>query len=181
MQRANRPQRANRGYTGRPRAPPQNPRKPGNPLKIIFREGLGPNQLAQRPPGYHTIHLGHGIPHILDFGTIPPTKPCSPGPHFGTKNVPGPARARFSNPGSKFWPPGPKSGPRDQTHKMCAPKTHAQPCPQKWKPSHMVQVMARNHSGANQANPGQARPHKVPLQKPRGLKSLVPVHQIKQK
>ena len=67
--------------------------------------------------------------------------------------VPKPPRARFPNPRSKFWIRGPKMDLRGQKPKRCAPKNHAENWSRNWKWSHMVQVMAKNHSGANQAKP----------------------------
>ena len=52
----------------------------------------GGNVLAQRPPRYHTIHLGRRNHPNLKFGGHSLAKPRFPNPHFCSQNLPGPAQ-----------------------------------------------------------------------------------------
>ena len=81
---------------------PQNPRTLGNPLETICWEGLGPNQLAQRPPGCHTIHSSHGKAHTCKFGNRSQTKPCLSGPQICSNHRPGRVRSLILDPRPKF-------------------------------------------------------------------------------
>ena len=90
------PQRANRRYTGGQGDPPQFSRNWGNPWETIFWWGLGGNGHAQRPPGYHTIHLGQGKSPNLHFRNHSSTKPCFSGSILGPRNLPGPAEASLA-------------------------------------------------------------------------------------
>ena len=90
------PQRANRRYTRGQGDPPQFSRNWGNPWETIFWWGLGGNGHAQRPPGYHTIHLGQGKSPNLHFRNHSSTKPCFSGSILGRRNLPGPAGASLA-------------------------------------------------------------------------------------
>ena len=90
------PQRANRRYTGGQGDPPQFSRNWGNPWETIFWWGLGGNGHAQRPPGYHTIHLGQGKSPNLHFRNHSSTKPCFSGSILGPRNLPRPAGASLA-------------------------------------------------------------------------------------
>ena len=103
-----------REYTGGRGGPSPNFPKLGNVGGNHFLMGFGENWLSQRPPGYHTIHLGRGKSHDLQFGNHSSAKPCFSGPIFGPRNLPGPAgaslacghptnRASRGQPGK--WPP----------------------------------------------------------------------------
>ena len=115
-------------YTGGPGGLPQIPKNRENPPETIFWLGLGGNRLAQTPPGYHTIHLGHGKSHNPKFRTHSHTTPCFSGPHFGSKNLPKPPQAspgqiwkswvQILVPGSKNGSPGPKTK-NMRTEKPC--------------------------------------------------------------
>ena len=90
------PQRANRRYTGGQGDPPQFSRNWGNPWETIFWWGLGGNWHAQRPPGYHTIHLGQGKSPNLHFRNHSSTKPCFSDSILGPRNLPRPVGASLA-------------------------------------------------------------------------------------
>ena len=94
---------------------------------MIFWWGLGGNWLAQRPPGYHTIHFPRTDPREPSWGTISSTKPSFPGPHFWPQKVPGPAGTPIWNRGPKFGIPGSKNDPRGRKYQICAPNTMQNP------------------------------------------------------
>ena len=108
----------------RNRSPPRgNTGAPGEALPKFFQIGEIPlepffgrvgdeNWPAQRPPGYHTIHLGRGKPHILKSGTISKAKSCFLGVPLLLKTSPKPSPETDSDrnvgPRSQMWSPGPK-------------------------------------------------------------------------
>ena len=119
------PQRDNRDPPWRASGPPEPIPKPGKVEEMIFWEGLGGNGLAQRPPGYHTIHPPLTESRAAPWGTISSTKPSFSGPHFWSKKVPGPAGTlQGPNLGSGV----PKIAPGLKIPKLRA----EQPCRKQW-------------------------------------------------
>ena len=105
------------------------------------------------PPGYHTIHSGRGKSHIRKFGNHSQAKPCF---QDLLKTRPRPSREPDFGFQATFWILGPKCGPWVPKQKRCAPENHPEPRLQNKKWSHVMQVMAGNHS--EQAKPNQAKP-----------------------
>ena len=127
--------------------------KSGNPCKMICWWGLEGNGLAQRPPGYPTIHFPRTNPPQPPWGTTSSTKSCFPGSRFCPQKVPGPARTQIQIPGSK-------NVSRGQTYQSCILKNHAECNGRYSKRSHMLQVTGKKHPGPLRLNLGQS-PHGV--------------------
>lgn len=117
--------RAHQGEIGSPISP-----QPGNPSETLFwrvwREIISPNASCVEYNAFWSS--GRRVPELLETSPRPSQEPAlGSWVQFG------------------IW--GPTCGPRDQTHKRCAPKTCAELRLQNSEWSHRVQVMAPNHLG----------------------------------